>query len=164
MRDVALALSLFSLMGGGARAEEPSRADTPPTVRVRLRNQETVQGYLRGRSTDEVVVFTSDGRFRHVPLGDIQRYEVRSQTGSQLKRGALIGVLVWGSVMAAAALGALDKAGIASWQSGAILAGSAGLGAVVGSQVPRYGWRPVAPGSTLAPPSPAPGIAFAFRF
>ena len=164
MRQVALALCLMSLGPAAARAQEPPRREAPPTVRVRLRSLDTVQGYLRGRSKDEVVVFTSEGQYRHLPVADIQRFEVRSRTGSHLKRGALLGVLAWGSVMAAAALTTLDKAGVASWQSGAILAGGVGLGSVIGSQVPRYGWRVSDPRAAAAPP-PAPlAVRIAVKF
>jgi hypothetical protein len=135
----------------------------PPTVRIQLRNQDVLHGYLRGRSADEVVIFTREGRYRHVPMAEVQRFEVRSRTGSHVKRGLLIGVLTWGSVMAAAALGSLDEAGVASWQSGAILAGSTGLGALIGSRVPRYGWRVTEPRSAMAPAPPA-GIQVAIRF
>ncbi len=163
MKQAALALSVLFLTAGSAHAQDAPAPREPQTVRVRLRSQETVQGYLRGRSKDEMVVFTSDGRYRHVALNDVQRLEVRSRTGSHLKRGALIGVLVWGSVMAAAALSSLDEAGVASWQSGAILGGSVGLGAVIGSQVPRYGWRVTEPRSVSRPALP-PGVHLTLRF
>jgi hypothetical protein len=168
MRHVALTLSALASVAVGAVQAQDAHAsrEAPPaatsgpaaqTVRVHLRNRDTLQGYLRGRSADEIVIYTSEGRYRHVPLADIQRFEVQSRTGSHLKRGAFIGVLVWGSIMGAAALGALDEAGVASWQSGAILAGSTGLGAIIGAQVPRHGWR-VAEPSSVARPAPAPGI------
>jgi hypothetical protein len=163
MRHAALTLSLALLAAGAAQAQEAAAAGEPQTVRLHLRSQDVLQGYLRGRSTDEVVIFTSEGRYRHVPLADVHRFEVRSRTGSHVKRGALIGVLVWGSVMGAAALGALDEAGLVSWPSGAILAGSTGLGAIVGAQVPRYGWRVVEP-SAVARPALAPGVRLSFRF
>ena len=132
-------------------------------MRLQLRNQDTVQGYLRGRSKDEVVIFTSEGRYRHVPLADVQRFEVRSRTGSHAKRGAVIGVAVWIGAVAAASRGSLDKWGVASWQSGAILAGSVGLGTLVGSRVPRYGWRPTE-ASALTSGTPPPGIQITLRF
>ena len=62
MRYVALALSLLLL---GAEAVQAQTAPAPPlpqTVRLQLRNQDYVQGYLRGRSKDEVVIYTRDGR------------------------------------------------------------------------------------------------------
>lgn len=163
MRHAALALSVVSLAAGAVHAEEAAAARVPETVRIRLRNQDTLQGYLRGRSTDEVVIYTSEGRYRHVPLADVQRFEVRSRTGSHVKRGALIGALVWVGAVAAASRGALDKWGVASWQSGAVLAGSTSLGAVIGSQVPRYGWRATEPSAVARPASP-PGVHLALRF
>jgi hypothetical protein len=161
MRHVSLALAALCLTAGVAPAQDVAAARVPKTVRVVLRNQETVHGYLRGQSKDEVVLYTSEGRFRHVPLADVQRLDVRSRTGSQIKRGALIGVLVWGAAVAAASRGSLDKWGVTSWQSGAILAGSVGAGALIGSQVPRYGWKPTEP-RELA--SSAPGLKVSFRF
>jgi hypothetical protein len=158
MRRIALTLAAFCFAAGVAPAQD-GVPGVPPTIRLHLRNQDTLQGYLRGHSKDEVVLYTSEGRYRHVPLSDVQRLDVRTRTGSQIKRGALIGVLVWGATMAAAARGSLD---VVSWQSGAILAGSVGLGAVIGSQVPRYGWRPTEP-RTLAS-SWSPGVAVSLRF
>ncbi len=155
MRHVALGLLVVSLAAAAAHAEDPRPPNGPQTVRVRLRNLDTVKGYLRGRSTDEVVIYTREGRFRHVPLTDVQRFEVQSRTGSHVKRGALIGALVWVGAAAAASRGALDKWGVASWQSGAVLAGSTALGAVIGSQVPRYGWRATEPTSMAQAPPPA---------
>jgi hypothetical protein len=161
MRHVALALSLLSLTAAATEAQDSALARAPQTVRVRLHNQDMVQGYLRGRSKDEVVIYTSEGRFRHVPLGDVQRFEVRSRNGSQTTRGALIGVAVWVGAVAAASRGSLDKWGVASWQSGAVLAGSVGLGAVIGSQVPRYGWRTTEPSAVA---SRAASLHFTLRF
>jgi hypothetical protein len=163
MRHVALALSLLSLAAGASEAQDKAPAGTPPTVRVRLRNQDIVQGYLRGRSKDEVVIYTSESRFRHVPLGDVQRFEIRSRNGNQAKRGALIGVAVWVGAVAAASRGSLDKWGVASWQSGAVLAGSTALGAVIGAQVPRYGWRTTEP-SAVSSNAGVPGLRLTFRF
>jgi hypothetical protein len=157
------ALCLLALMAVPLHAEEPAGAGTPPTVRVQLRNLDSVQGYLRGRSKDELVVFTSEGKYRHVPLADVQRFEMRSRTGSHASRGALIGAVVWGSLMTAARFGALDKAGFASWQSGAILAGGVGAGALIGSRVPRYGWRITEARSVLAEPPP-PLLRVTLRF
>src|SRR5258706_613641 len=91
MRSLALALSLLVVGTEAAQAQTAPAPPLPQTVRLQLRNQDYVQGYLRGRSKDEVVIYTSEGRYRHVPLAEIQRFEIRSQTGSHLKRGALIG-------------------------------------------------------------------------
>jgi hypothetical protein len=163
MRHVAATLTLLALVAVPAFPEQAAAAGTPPTVRVLLRNQDSVQGYLRGRSKDELVVFTSDSKFRHVPMADVQRFEVRSRTGSHAKRGALLGLVVWGSLMTAARFGALDKAGFASWQSGAILAGGVGAGALIGSHVPRYGWRVTEARSVRVEPTP-PLVRFTLRF
>jgi len=146
MRHVALTLAVV-LAAGAAEAQDTAARSTPPTIRLLLRNQDMLQGYLRGRSKDEVVIYTSEGRFRHVPLADVQRFEVQSRNGNHAKRGAVIGALVWVGAAAAASRGALDKWGVASWQSGVILAGSVGAGALIGSQVPRYGWRATEPGA-----------------
>jgi hypothetical protein len=155
MRSLALAVSLLAVGTEAAQAQTAPASPLPQTVRLQLRNQDYVQGYLRGRSKDEVVIYTSEGRYRHVPLADVRRFEIRSQTGSHLKRGALIGVAVWVGAVAAASRGSLDKWGVASWQSGAVLAGSVGLGAVIGSQVPRYGWRATAPSALGRGPTPS---------
>jgi hypothetical protein len=98
-----------------------------------------------------------------VPLGEVQRFEIRSRTGNQAKRGAVIGVAVWVGAVAAASRGSLDKWGVASWQSGAVLAGSTALGAVVGAQVPRYGWRATEP-SAVARNGTLPGLHLTLRF
>jgi hypothetical protein len=161
MRHVAAAVPLLALLAVPAAAEDAA-AGTPPTIRVQLRNQSTVQGYLRGKSTDELVVYT-DGKYRHVPLTDVQRLDVRTRTGTHAKRGALIGVVVWASLMTAARFGALDEAGFASWQSGAILVGGVGLGALAGSHVPRYGWRETELRSVRIDP-PVPLVRFTLRF
>ena len=155
MRNVAIVLSLLLLATDAAQAQTAPAAPLPQTVRLQLRNQDYVQGYLRGHSKDEVVIYTSEGRYRHVPLADVRRFEIRSRTGSHLKRGALIGVAVWVGAVAAASRGSLDKWGVASWQSGAVLAGSVGLGAVIGSRVPRYGWRETAPSALGQGPTPS---------
>ena len=162
MRRLALALS-FASLAGAAQAEERPAAGTPQVIRLHLKNQDVLQGYLRGKSADEVVIYTSEARFRHIPLADVQRFEVRSRTGSHLKRGAVIGVAVWVGAVAAASRGALDKWGVASWQSGAILAGSIGAGALIGSQVPRYGWR-ATEASAIAQGAGGPGLHFTVRF
>lgn len=153
MRAIAVAGMLVGLMGTAARAEDPAPAATP-IVRVHLRDASTVRGFLRGNSADEVVLFTSDGRYRHVPIADVQRFEVRRRTGTHMKRGAVMGVFLWASLMFAASIDSLEDAGAASWQSGAILAGGMGLGAAVGKGVPRYGWVPAEPGRLTGSPDP----------
>ena len=161
MRHAALVLIVMSLATATAQAQEaPPAGGLPRTVRAFLRNQESVQGYLRGRSKDEVVIYTSKGQYRHLALSDVQRFEVQSRVGNQAKRGALIGVAVWVGAVAAASRGSLE---VASWQSGALLAGSVGLGAVIGSRVPRYGWRPT-PASALTSIGTSPGLQISLRF
>lgn len=163
MKHVALALSILTLAGSAAEAQDSGAARPPQIVRLHLRNQDIVQGYLRGHSKDEVVIYTSDARFRHVPLADVQRFEVRARTGNHAMRGALIGVAVWVGAVAAASRGSLDKWGVASWQSGAVLGGSVALGAVIGSQVPRYGWSATQP-SAIAGSGLTPGLHISLRF
>jgi hypothetical protein len=163
VRNVSIVLSLLLLAADAAQAQTVPAPALPQTVRLQLRNQDYVQGYLRGRSKDEVVIYTSEGRYRHVPLADVRQVEIRSRTGSHLKRGALIGVAVWIGAVAAASRGSLDKWGVVSWQSGAVLAGSVGLGAVIGSQVPRYGWRATEPSALVRGPTP-PGLQLTLRF
>jgi hypothetical protein len=163
MRSLALAVALLTVGADAAQAQTAPAPALPQTVRLQLRNQDYVQGYLRGRSKDEVVIFTSEGRYRHVPLAEVQRFEIRARTGSHLKRGALIGVAVWVGAVAAASRGSLDKWGVVSWQSGAVLAGSVGLGAVIGAQVPRYGWRDTAPSAIVQMPG-SPGLHVTLRF
>ena len=164
MRSLALAATLLAVGVESAQAQNaPAPTTLPQTVRLQLRNQDYVQGYLRGRSKDEVVIYTSEGRYRHVPLADVRQVQIRSRTGSHLKRGALIGVAVWIGAVAAASRGSLDKWGVVSWQSGAVLAGSVGLGAVIGSQVPRYGWRATEPSALVRGPTP-PGLQVSLRF
>jgi hypothetical protein len=163
MRSLALAVALLTVGADAAQAQTAPPPALPQTVRLQLRNQDYVQGYLRGRSKDEVVVYTSEGRYRHVPLAEVQRFEIRARTGSHLKRGALIGVAVWIGTVAAASRGSLDKWGVVSWQSGAVLAGSVGLGAVIGAQVPRYGWRETTPSGIVRAPTPS-GLQVTLRF
>ena len=163
MRSLALAVSLLVVGADAAPAQTTAAPPLPQTVRLQLRNQDYVQGYLRGRSKDEVVIFTSEGLYRHVPLAEVQRFEIRSRTGSHLRRGALIGVAVWIGAVAAASRGSLDKWGVVSWQSGAVLAGSVGLGAVIGAQVPRYGWRATEPSKLARGPGPL-GLQVTLRF
>ena len=161
MRHAALALIVTTLAASAAEAQQvPPASGVPRTVRVLLRNQDTVQGYLRGRSKDEVVIYTNKGAYRHVALSDVQRFEVQSRVGSHAKRGALIGVAVWIGAVAAASSGSLD---VTSWESGAILAGSVGLGTLIGSRVPRYGWKPTA-ASSLTSVTPPPGLQITLRF
>jgi hypothetical protein len=161
MRHAALALIVTTLAASAAEAQQPPPAGgLPRTVRVLMRNQDTVQGYLRGRSKDEVVIYTNQGKYRHVALSDVQRFEVQSRVGSHAKRGALIGVAVWIGAVAAASRGSLE---VASWESGALLAGSVGLGTVIGSRVPRYGWRPT-DASSLTRDTTPPGLQITLRF
>src|SRR5437764_15059213 len=106
-----IALTLAGVLAAGAAQAEDVAGPLPQTIRVLLRNQDTLQGYLRGRSKDEVVIYTSEGRFRHVPFADVQRLDVRSRTGTQAKRGALIGALLWAGAAAAASRGAPGRGG-----------------------------------------------------
>lgn len=160
MSAVTLAI-LFVLCARGVAAEDV--AGPHRRVRVTLRNAGVVQGFLRGRSADEVVVYTSARQFQRVAFEDIQRFEVRQRTGSHLKRGALIGVFVWASVMKIAAIDRLEEAGLASWESAAILAGSTGIGAAIGASVPRYGWRAADP-RTAGARAMGPNISVTLRF
>ena len=153
IRSLAVAACLAAL-GGTAAAQESA-----PLVRVRTAGGDVVQGYLRANSSDELVVFTGEREYRHVPHAEIRRLEVRERMGSHLKRGALMGVFLWATVMFAASIDSLEDAGPASWQSAAILAGGVGLGAAVGKGVPRHGWRETTP-ATL----PARSIGLSFRF
>ena len=77
-------------------------------------------------------------------------------------RAALIGLLAWGSVMTVARVASIDEAGWTSWQSGAILAGSVGVGTLIGSQVPRYGWRVTEPRAARALPPALVRVSFRF--
>lgn len=162
MRTIVLAASLVILAGAAAEAETTGAAATP-LVRVRLRDQAAVQGFLRGNSADELVVYTSDRRYLHVPRAALTSLEVRQRTGSQMKRGAMMGVFLWASLMFAASIDRLEAAGPASWESGAILAGGMGLGAAVGRGVPRYGWVPTEPGR-LTGAVDAPPARVSLRF
>jgi hypothetical protein len=161
MRTIALAATLVVLTGAIAEAQDGAGAT--PMVRVHLRNDSTVQGFLRGNSKDEVVIFASDRSYRHVPLADIQRFEVRRRTGSHVKRGAVMGVFLWASLMFAASIDRLEDAGPWSWESGAVLAGSVGLGAAIGKGVPRYGWVPTEPNRLSGSLDP-PLVHFSLRF
>lgn len=163
MKPIVLAATLAVLATGVAEAQTPSAGTVAPTVRLRLRDQSTVQGFLRGNSTDELVVFTGDRRYRHVPLADVQRLEVRQRAGSHVKRGAAMGVFVWASLMFASSIRSLEDAGAASWQSGAILAGGMGLGAAIGKSVPRYGWVATEPGRLTGALDPPP-VRLTLRF
>ncbi len=154
MRTIVLAASLV-VLAGAAEAETTGAAATP-LVRVRLRDQAAVQGYLRGNSADELVVYTSDRRYLHVPRAALTSLEVRQRTGSQMKRGAMMGVFLWASLMFAASVDRLEAAGPASWESGALLAGGMGLGAAVGRGVPRYGWVATEPGRLTGGIDPPP--------
>jgi hypothetical protein len=142
-----------------AAVQAPAGGSEPaPMVRVQLRNEDVVQGFLRGNSKDEVVIFTSERRYRHVPLSEVQRFEVRRRTGSHARRGAMMGVFLWASLMFAASIDRLEEAGAASWESGAILAGSVALGAAAGKGVPRYGW------AATEPQRLRPAVQLSFRF
>lgn len=160
MRAIALAATLVALTAATAGAQD---AEATRTVRVRLRDNSTVQGFLRGNSSDELVVYTSDRTYRHLPLADVERIEVRRRTGSHARRGAVMGVFLWASLMYAASINTLEDAGTASWQSGAILAGGVGLGAAIGKGVPRYGWVPTEPGRLYGSLDP-PLVRVSFRF
>jgi len=163
MRTIALAATLVALTGAIADAQDRTGGEATPIVRVRLRNDSTVQGFLRSHSADEVVVYTSGGRYTHVPIGQIQRLDVRRQTGTHVKRGAMMGVFLWASLMFAASIDSLEDAGPASWQSGAILAGGTALGAAIGKGIPRYGWVPTEPGRLSGSLDP-PLVRFSVRF
>lgn len=149
-----VALTLAALP---AAAQVPAE---PHTVRVSLKSGERVTGFLRGTSADEIVIYTADARDRRVPILDVQRVETRSRTGSQMRRGALIGLLVWGSVVATGAVDAIDKA--VSLESGGLLVGATAAGALVGRSVPRHGWRAVDPRSLSARPAASGGVAVRF--
>lgn len=152
MRALALALFLPMLAGSAWAQEPPAPTDgVPRAVRVRLGSDEMVQGFLRGHSADEVVVYTSAGKYRHIALSDVRSFEVRRRTGSQLTRGAIAGLLVWGSIVATNALDVIEEHGAASWQSGALLVGATGVGAAVGHGIPRYGWVATDPRHATAP-------------
>ena len=151
---VAVAFSTVTFAAADAAAQE-----TAPLVRVRLGEAHFVQGYLRGNSADELVVFTSDREYRHVPRASVKGIEVRERLGSHARRGAVMGVFLWASLMFAASIDELEDAGPASWQSGALLAGSVGLGALAGKGVARHGWRETSPGTL-----PGPAVKLSFRF
>jgi len=163
MRAIAVAATLIVLAGATAQAQDAVGTGATPMVRVHLRSQSTVQGFLRGNSVDELVVFTSDGQYRHVPLAAVQRFEIRRRTGSHVKRGALMGAFLWASLMFAASIDTLEDAGPASWQSAALLAGGVGLGGAIGKTVPRYGWVPTEPGRLTGSLDPPP-VRFSLRF
>jgi hypothetical protein len=149
----ASALAAFLLAASAAQAQE-----TVPLVRART-GGEVVQGYLRGNSADELVIYTSDRQYRHVPLAGLQSLEVRERMGSHWKRGAAMGVFLWASLMFAASIDELEEAGAASWESAAVLAGSVAVGAAAGKAVPRHGWR-----ETSADRLPRPAFRVSFRF
>ena len=149
----ALAALAFVLTAAAAQAQE-----TLPLVRARVGGQ-VVQGYLRGNSADELVIFTSDRQYRHVPLAGLQALETRERMGSHWKRGALMGVFLWASLVFAASIDELEDAGAASWESAAVFAGSVALGAGIGKAVPRHGWRETSPDRL-----PRPVLKVSFRF
>jgi hypothetical protein len=156
MRAVVLAAALAALSAGSAQAQEAAGSGATPTVRASLRDGSTVQGFLRGNSADELVIFTRDRSYRHVPLPEVQKLEVRRRTGSHAKRGAVMGVFLWASLMFAASIDRLEDAGPASWESGAILAGSAGLGALIGKGFSRHGWVETEPARLTGAIDPPP--------
>ena len=151
MRAIVLAVTLAVLAGATAEAQTDA-----PRVRAHLRDQSAVQGFLRGNSTDELVIYTAENRYVHVPRSALQRLEVRQRTGSHVRRGAVMGVFLWASLMFAASIDTLEDAGPWSWESGAIFAGSVGVGALVGKTVPRYGWVPMEPGRLTGQIDPPP--------
>jgi hypothetical protein len=153
IRALAAAVCL-ALLAPLAEAQEGT-----PLVRLRVGSSDVVQGYLRGNSPDELVVFTSDRQYRHVPRAGISSIEVRERLGSHWKRGALMGVFLWASLMFAASIDELEDAGTVSWESAAVLAGSMGLGAAIGKAVPRHGWR-----ETSLDRLPRPLARVTFRF
>ena len=53
MRTLALAVSLLAVGADAAQAQTAPAPPLPQTVRLQLRNQDYVQGYLRGRSKDD---------------------------------------------------------------------------------------------------------------
>ena len=136
-----------------------SAQDASPLVRVRVGSNQMIQGYLRGNSADELVVFTSDRQYRHVPRAGISSIELRERVGSHWKRGALMGVFLWASLMFAASIDELEDAGPWSWESAAVLAGSMGVGAAIGKAIPRHGWR-----ETSLDRLPRPLAQLTFRF
>ena len=149
----ALSTAALVLAASAAQAQE-----TVPLVRARS-GGEVVQGYLRGNSADELVIYTSAQKYRHVPLAGLQSLEVRERTGSHWKRGAAMGVFLWASLMFAASIDELEDAGAASWESAAVFAGSVAVGAAIGKAVPRHGWR-----ETTADRLPRPVFKVSVRF
>jgi hypothetical protein len=154
---------LLACAAAGAHAQDAA-VGPAPTVRVQLRNADRVQGFLRGRSTDELVVYTSDGQYRRVPFADVQRFEVHSRMGSHWKRGVLTGLLMAAGVIATQPVDFLNDAGVASWQSAAVLAGGTAVGAAIGSTLPRYGWREADPRTAWSSRPPAAAIRITLRF
>ena len=136
-----------------------AEAQDQPLLRVRVGANDVVQGFLRGNSTDELVIFTSDRQYRHVPRSGISSVEVRERIGSHWKRGALMGIFLWASLMFAASIDELEDAGPWSWESAAVLGGSMGLGAAIGKAIPRHGWR-----ETSLDRLPRPLASVTFRF
>lgn len=156
MRVFVLAATLVAVTGTAAVAQETLSPSATPLVRAHLRSGSTVQGFLRGNSADELVIFTTDRDYRHVPLTEVHRFEFRRRVGSHARRGAMMGVFLWASLMFAASIDRLEDAGPASWESGAILAGGAGLGALVGKGFSRYGWVAAEPGRLAGAIDPPP--------
>ena len=153
MRAIASPSYLAVLTGPAAAAQDGRRS---PIVRVRLRDDATVQGFLRGNSADELVVFTGDGQYRHVPLADVQRLEVRQRTGTHVKRGAVMGVFLWASLMFAASIDRLEDAGAGRGSRGRSWPAASAWGRSSGKSVPRYGWVPTEPGRLTGALDPPP--------
>jgi hypothetical protein len=165
MKQAVLVFLLFVVSGTIASAQDRAPAGQPaPTVRVQLRNESRVEGFLRGRSADELVVYTSDGQYRRVPFTDVRRFEIHSRMGSHWKRGILIGLLMGAGVIATAPIDALDEAGVASWQSAVVLAAGAAAGGAIGSTLPRYGWREADARTSWSRRVPPPGFQVTLRF
>ena len=78
MRAIVLAAGLVFLAGAAAEAQPAGAA--APRVRVRLRDQPTVQGFLRGNSKDEYEKSVISQRARDLLRRydfKVEHYEVR---------------------------------------------------------------------------------------
>jgi hypothetical protein len=163
MKKAILCAVLLASPGAAAHAQE-SGVKPAPTVRVLLRNQDRVQGFLRGRSADELVVYTSDRAYRRVPFSEVRRFEIQGRVGNHWKQGLLIGLLMAGGVVVTAPFDSLNDAGVASWQSAAVVGAGAVLGAGIGSTIPRNGWREADPRTSWGTAAPAAGVRITLRF
>ena len=163
MRVIVLAAVLASASLSAAHAEDARSGSRTPMVRAHLHSSSMVQGFLRSNSADELVIFTSDRDYRHVPLSSVTRLEVRQRTGSHARRGAVMGAFLWASLMFAASIDSLEDRGAASWESGALLAGTVGVGALVGKGFSRYGWVATEP-ARLTGTIPPPPVHLTLRF